>query len=143
MSRIRTRVLGLAFLLTVSGCSRSPHLAGGPIELKEEPTVVRFERPVRSSGFLWEMCFEFDLPRDSHEAGRIHPVLLSTSGQRYPLVESKLDRRGERVVCQIGRVAAIVPGEGAASQEQLITYEAAELSADVPLRLRGLRGGSR
>ena len=98
---------------------------------------------MRSSGLLWELCFEFDVPGDRHEAGRIHAVLLSTSGQRYPLVEIKLDRRGERVVCQIGRVAAIEPGQGAASQEQLVTHQAVELSTDVPLRLRGLRGGSR
>jgi hypothetical protein len=136
----RTAVL---LLLTMIGCSRSPHLAGGPIEIKQAPVVVRFEHPVRSPGPLWELCFEFDLPGDSHDAGGINAVLLTSSAQRYPFITSRLDRRGEAVVCQIGQVVALDSPDVDSSQWQSVTYDAVELSANVPLRLRGLRGGCR
>ena len=134
--------LAVAFVVTASGCSRSPLLASGPIDVKASPTLVRFEHPVTSSGPMWETCFEFDLPGDSHEADRIHAVLLTTSGQRRALVDARLDRRGESHVCQLGRLAAIPPN-GSLEPQQSVAYEAIELSADVPLRLRGIRGGSR
>lgn len=137
--------MAVAVLLTVSSCSRSPELARGPIELGDSPTVVRIDQPVPSSGSAWEICFEFDRPRDSHEADRIHAVLLTREGQRHELVETKLDRRGESVVCQMGRVAPIQTGFEATPHEQSVTYVAIELSlsAGGPLRLRGIRGGSR
>ena len=138
---MKARGSGIAVLvlLTVIGCSRSPHLAAGPIELEPLPVLVRFEHPVQSPGPLWELCFEFDLPGDSHNAADIHAVLLTSSAQRYSFIESALDRRGEAVVCQIGRVVAIESPNADLSQWQSVTYEAVELSADVPLRLRGLR----
>ena len=135
-------LLGLAIPVMVTGCSQSPELARGPIQLNESPTVVRFAHPVPSVGALWEICFEFELPGDSHHAGSIHAVLVSTSGHRYELSEPELDRRGEHRVCQIGRVAPIDSSAGV-SQDEPVTFESIELSTAVPVRLRGLRGGSR
>lgn len=87
-----------------------------------------------------EICYEFSLPRESHDASRIAGVLIAASGQRYALTEVTLDRRGESIVCQIGRpipVRSPPPGAPAAGG---IVLEAIELSADVPLGVRGLRG---
>src|SRR5215470_10912339 len=89
----------LATVLTVVGCSRSALLTRNRVEVTKVPTVVKFERPIPGAGALWEMCFEFDRPGDSDEAGGIYAVLITTSGERRPLVDFKLDRRRERQVC--------------------------------------------
>ena len=82
-----SRIAALLFVAVI-GCSRSPHLAAGPIELGQLPVLIRFERPVHSPGPLWELCFEFDLPRDSHSAAEIHAVLLTSSAQRRVAAQS-------------------------------------------------------
>lgn len=130
-------------LLLASGCSRPPHLARGPFDVKETPTVIRFDETARSSGPIWEMCFEFAHQRDSRNAGEIRTVLLSTSGRRYTLADVHLDRRGEAMVSQVGRVVAVEPRVGGVSESDAILFEAVELSSDVPVGLRALRGGSR
>jgi hypothetical protein len=124
----------MAMVGILAACGRSPHLAGGPIDLSERPTTVRFVQPVPSQGQTWELCFEFDRPGDSHRAGTIHATLVSASGGRAAIRTPTLDRRGESVVCQIGSVAPPEPGG------ERIVYESVELSSDVPLRLRGIRG---
>lgn len=126
-------VMPLALLLCSGGCTRTPSLASGPIELDTRPTLVRFERPVPVSGTGWELCFEFSRPGDSHDAGRIEAVLIGAGGARHALTESHLDRRGEAVVCRVGSL----PSAGSA------VLEAVELSAPAGIRLRGLRGGGR
>ena len=128
----RTAAL-VAALASVSACARPAILVGAPLELTESPAVVRLERPVAATGPSWELCFEFDLPGDSHGAGGIAAVLVAASGQRHPIVDPELDRRGESVVCQRGRIEALDPGE---------TVDAIELTATEPLRLRRIRGGS-
>ena len=131
------RVFLTALIGGVAACGRPPHLSGGPIDLSERPTIVRFDQPVPSYGHTWELCFEFERPRDSHRAATIHAILVSRSGSREPIHNPTLDRRGESTVCQIGQVTPSRTG----SEEA--TYESVELYSDVPLRLRGLRGGRR
>ena len=119
-----------------AACGRPPHLANGPIDLADESSVVRFAQPVASSGPRWEICFEFDLPRESHRAAGIHVALLSTTGRRDELGDPGLDRRGEAVVCQIGQLPA------APEPEPPTSYEAVELRSDASVRVRAIRGGS-
>lgn len=137
------RILWVGVFLLVMGCSRSPRLADGPIDVKQQPTVIQFETPVRPTGPTWEMCFEFANPGDSRHAGRIHTVLISTTGGRYTPSDAKLDRRGEAMVCQVGRVIGVPPVAEGTVHVDSIVYEAVELSSDVSLRLRSIRGGSR
>lgn len=136
-------ILAAAILPLAIGCSRSPRLAEGPIDVTELPAVVRFDRPVHATGPMWEMCFEFDRSADSRDAGRIHLVLLSTSGRRYTLSDVTLDRQGESVVCHVGRVTEMEPEAERSAPGDSVVFEAVELSAEVPVRLRALRGGSR
>ena len=137
MIRRAARVFLVALLGSVAACGRPPILADGPIEVSERPTTVRFVQPVPSSGPTWELCFEFAPPGGSHHAATIHATLVSASGSRAPIRAQALDRRGESTVCQIGQAATPQP-EAAG-----IVYESVELSSDVPLRIRGIRGGSR
>ena len=130
---MRRAGLLLAALVAATACARPPLLVGTPLELTGSPALVRLDRPVAATGPGWELCFEFDLPGDSHGAGDITAVLVGTSGQRHRIVDAELDRRGESVVCQLGRVEALDPGE---------VVEAIELTAAEPLRLRQIRGGS-
>jgi hypothetical protein len=127
----------VALIATLAGCARSPHLADGPIDLSPNPTTVRFVQPVTSYGQAWELCFEFDLPGDSQRAAAIHARLVSSSGDRVEIRMPALDRRGESTVCQIGQLAVRQPTPAG------VVYEAVELYSDVPVRLRGIRGGSR
>jgi hypothetical protein len=125
------RLSAVAAICMAVACSRSPHLAAGPIQVGETPIVVRFGQPAHASGSRWELCYEFSLPGDSARAGQITAVLLDASGGRYTFVESEIDRRGEASVCRVGRLSASAD------------YQAVELSSTVPLRLSGLRGGER
>ena len=118
-------------LSMASGCSRSALLVSQSLEVTPSPRTVRFERAVPSRGPRWELCFEFELPGDSRKTKDINAVLLTTSGQRHRLADVQMDRRGESVVCQIGRV----DGEDA-------VFEAVELTASERVRVRQLRGGS-
>ena len=70
-----------------------------------------------------------------HRAATVHAILVSRSGSREPIRDPTLDRRGESTVCQIGHVTP------SRTDSEKATYESVELSSDVPLRLRGLRGG--
>jgi hypothetical protein len=132
MNQVNRRIPVLVVLLATLACTRSPLLVGDRIEITKSPNVVRFEKPVRRTGSMWEMCFEFNTPRESHRADGIRAVLLAASGERRPVVDVELDRRGESVVCHLGRVDA---GERE-------VFEAVELSSPVDLHLRGIRGGS-
>jgi hypothetical protein len=132
---IRSWVFVLAMIGTVTACGRSPLLAGGPIDLSEHPTTLRFIQPVPLQGEVWELCFEFDQPGESHRASTIHATLVSSTGGRAAIRAPTLDRRGESTVCQIGHVTA-EPGT------ESTVYEAVELYSDVPLRLLAIRGGS-
>jgi hypothetical protein len=130
-------VLLTMLLGSLTACSRPPLLAGGPIALSERPTTVHFMQPVLSNGHTWELCFEFELPGDSHRAATIHATLVSSSGSRATIRTPTLDRRGESTVCQFGQVTPAESGtEGS-------IYKSVELYADGPLNLRGIRGGSR
>ena len=133
--RAPASVVVMSLIGLVAACGRPPLLTGGPIDLSERPATVRFIRPVSSPGQTWELCFEFDLPRESHRAGAIHATLVSSSGGRAAIRTPTLDRRGESMVCQIGPVWP--------SGTERTNYESVELYSDVPLRLRGIRGGSR
>lgn len=124
------------FAVGAAACSRPPLLVAGAIELTDRPTTARFIRPVQANGAVWELCFEFDLPRDSLHASAIRVTLMSAAG-RAPLQDVELDRRGEATVCQIGRVA------DAAQGAPPLTYEGIELQADEIVQIRGIRGGSR
>ena len=132
----RVRVAVVVMIGTVTGCGRPPLLAVGPIDLSERPATVRFIQPVPLHGRSWELCFEFDRPRDSHRAAAIHATLVSSSERRSEIRTPTLDRRGESTVCQIGQVGP--PGPGT---EETV-YDSVELYSDVPLRLRGIRGGA-
>jgi hypothetical protein len=88
------------------------------------------------------MCFEFQIPGYSHSAAGIRAVLLTDSARRFALVEPELDRRGEAVVCQTGRLSAVDRPVADPAPWEPVTLEAVELSADVPLRLSGIRGAS-
>ncbi|HEU5179870.1 MAG TPA: hypothetical protein VFW45_03695 [Candidatus Polarisedimenticolia bacterium] len=134
--------LAVMALVAAEGCSRSPLLVEGPVDLGPSPIVTRFERPMRVSGARWEICFEFDRPGDSHDAEAIDAVLLADSGQRHPLVDSELDRRGEATVCRIGRIDAWEPGGRIEPEEKELRFVAVELSSAKWLRLRQIRGGS-
>lgn len=132
-----------AALVIAWGCSRQAVLVGRSVEVAESPIVARFEHPVQADVQQpWEMCFEFDLPGDSHNAAGIRAVLVSSSGQRHPLVDTKVDRRGDSLVCQVGRVDAFEPGSRLVEYEGEVVFEAVELRSSVRLRLRELRGGS-
>lgn len=133
--RTTAAVFFIAIIGSVAGCGRPPNLADGPIDLTERPTTVRFIQPVPSYGQTWELCFEFDLPGDSHHAATIHATLVSSSGSRVAISAQTLDRRGESTVCQIGQLAKAQP------EATVTAYESVELYSDVPLRLRGIRGG--
>ena len=141
MKRLRIS-LSLVALLAVDGCNRSPLLLEGPVALGPSPIVAQFERSVRVAGTRWEMCFEFDHPGDRHAAGKIDAVLPADSGQRHPLVDSDLDRRGEAIVCQMGRVDAWESGGRIEPEDRELRFTAFELSSPKPLRLRRIRGGS-
>jgi hypothetical protein len=104
------------------------------MEITETPTTVRLDQPVTPTGPNWELCFEFDLPGHSHSTGGIEAALIAASGQSYPLVDAELDRRGESVVCQIGRVDASEPGG--------VVFESIQLRAATRLRVRQIRGGA-
>lgn len=118
--RHATAVFVIALLGTVAGCGRPPKLVSGPIDLTRLPTTVRFDRP-----------------GDSNHAATIHATLLFSSGGRAALRTPTLDRRGESTVCRIGELASAQPDAAGAS------YESVELDSEVPLRLRGIRGGPR
>jgi hypothetical protein len=129
--------------LLASACSRSPRLAEGPISINAIPTTVWFEKAVPASEPSWELCYEFNIPGESHQGVRIQAVLVAASGQRYVLADREVDRRGESIVCQVGRIAGKEPGAPGPAAASPIVFEAAELSSNTPLRLRELRGGSR
>lgn len=134
------RAAGIILMVLIgsaAGCGRSPMLADGPIELSERPTTVRFVHPVTSHSPTWELCFEFQPPGASRQAAAIHAVLVSASGGRAPIRTETLDRRGEATVCHIGSIVTPQPATAGA------LYESVELSSDVRLHLRGIRGGSR
>ena len=131
-------LMGLAAVIALAGCARLPQLATGPIDLGPSPTMVRFEGAVRAALDDFTLCYEFRLPRESEEAGRIVATFVTPSQRRYTFTTSELDRRGEFVVCRIGRV---VPASGLPAGEPPQSFTAVELRADTPLRLRGLRGG--
>jgi hypothetical protein len=126
-------VLLLGTALGAVGCAPpAPRLARGPIEVTATPVTVRFEAPVTTAGTAWELCFEFDLPRDSDRAGGIQVVLLTRDGGRHVFEDVGHDRRGERLVCRTGRIPAS-PGPR--------TFEAVELRSDAAVHLRWLGGG--
>lgn len=126
-----------AALLSVSGCSRSPLQAQGPIDVAGTPVVVQFDRPFASTGGDCDLRLEFDRPGDSRHARSIHAVLVTSEGRRDTLTGVRLDRRGENVVSLIGR-----PGPAAAGDQEQRSYRALELRSEVPLRLSGIRGSS-
>jgi hypothetical protein len=97
---------------------------------------------VRAGGENWEICFEFDIPRESYAAGRIGVTLIGSKSEHVQVGDIHLDRRGEAVVCQVGRLTAVSP---AMTREQIadVVFETAALSAPATLRLRGIRGGGR
>lgn len=139
-----TKPVGLLLcaLLVGAACSRPPLLVAGPIEITPQRTSVRLAQPVRADGEDWEICFEFDVPGESYAAGQIGVTLIGNQGEHFELDDIDLDRRGEAVVCQLGRLAAVSPamaGEPVAN----VVFETAELSAPAALRLHGIRGGGR
>ena len=134
MTRFRVLLIGGA--LSLAGCSRPALLVSQSIEVTASARTVHFARAVPASGPTWELCFEFHPPGDSLKAKSIEAVLLAASGQRRPLVDVAMDRRGESVVCQIGRVDASDPDEA-------LVFEAMELTASERVRVRQVRGGPR
>jgi hypothetical protein len=132
MNQVKQMVPVLIVLWATIACTRSELLVGGPVDLTKSPIVARFDKPVQSTGPRWELCFEFNIPGDSRSADGIQAVLLATSGQRRTLVDAELDRRGESVVCQLGRI----------EPQDREVFEAVELTSPVDLHLRGIRGGS-
>jgi hypothetical protein len=83
----------LLLSLGTATCARPPHLADGPIEVTDRPTVVRFHRPLAADGAVWELCFEFDPPGGSHHGGAAaggaavgggSPCLAPATGPRSP-----------------------------------------------------------
>jgi hypothetical protein len=136
--RLPPTVAALAVAVAQTACTRLPHLASGPIELGPTPTLVRFDAAVAAAVDDFTLCFEFRLPRESEDARRIVATFVTPSRQRYVFATSELDRRGEFVVCRIGRMS---PAGETAGSEPPRSFTAVELSADTPLRLRGLRGG--
>jgi hypothetical protein len=129
-------------ILAASACSRPPLLVAGPIEITPQRTIVRLAQPARAAGENWEICFEFDIPAESYAAGQIGVMLIGDRGQQVELDVIDLDRRGEAIVCQVGRLVAVSPamaGEPVAD----VVFATAELSAPAALWLRGIRGGAR
>ena len=94
-------------LLTVFGvsvsCSRPPLLVGA-LEVTATPIVARFEQPVPAGEPEWELCFEFDLPRDSHRADGIQAVLHALGEGQAVLVFPE----GERTYT--GEFQSLKPG---------------------------------
>lgn len=132
----------LCALLVEAACSRPPLLVGGPIELTPDRTIVRFAQPVPAGSENWEICFEFDIPGESYAAASIGVTLIGKKGEHYSIENVDLDRRGETVVCQVGRLVAVSPVMTAAPVADVI-FETAELSLPAALRLHGIRGGAR
>jgi hypothetical protein len=128
------RILLLAVLAGAIACDRQPQLVGTPLVLSEVPIVARLEDPVHMTGGTLTLCYEFHPPGDSHAAGGISAALIETSGRRHRLVDPSLDRRGEGLVCQVGRVEDAPTG-------QTVVFEAIELSSAAPVRIRTIRGG--
>jgi hypothetical protein len=135
-------VLLCTLLVGAAACSRPPILVAGPIELTPERTVARLAQPLRARSENWEICFEFDIPGESYAAASIRVTLIGNKGEHFDLADVDLDRRGEAVVCQVGRLAAVSP---AMAREPVadVVFDSAELSAPAALRLRGIRGGAR
>jgi hypothetical protein len=140
MNRCLGCILAAAITLVVVGCSPLPRLARGPIDLGSAPTVVRFAQPVHTQGPGWEFRFEFDRPGDSDHAGEIHATLVTSEGYRYALTEVRLDRQGERLVSQSGRLESDDATRAPSPPGHAPTFVAVELRTDVPVRLRALRG---
>lgn len=135
--RARHGYLGMilsGWLVAFPGCERAPHLASGPFDIGPQPQRVQFDSPVSAAGENWEICFEFDIPGDSHRTRSIEVTLLTVDDRAYQLDVSSLDRRGESTVCLIGRVDGLEPG---------VLIEAVDLVAPTPLRVRHLGGGNR
>jgi hypothetical protein len=131
--------IALAAMVVSASCGNLPHLASGPIDLGPAPTLVRFDAAVRAALDEFTLCFEFERPGASDEAKHIVATFLTPSQRRYTFADSDLDRRGELIVCRIGRMAPA--GETPASEPPQ-SFSAVELSAGTPLRLRRLRGGA-
>ena len=87
-----------------------------------------------AAGGDWEFCFEFTKPGDSERTRSFEVALLAAADRLYRLVTTSLDRRGESIVCLIGRVEDLPAGA---------MIEAVEVAAPRPVRLRRLGGGNR
>ena len=120
----------LVVIVVAGGCHRAALLAEGPIEIGETPVVVRFSAPVAVTTPEWELCFEFARQKDSQAADTIEATFVTPSGERHSFAHAEWDRRGESMVCHVGSVPLGV------------AFEAVELTAEKPLRLRDLRGGN-
>ena len=132
---LRVALMTIVAAVLAWGCSRSPLLAHGPIELTEAPQVVKFGAAVAAAAERFDLCFEFDTPDQSRSAGSITATLLGASGERYPLTALESDRRGDRDVCLRGTPVAAAGAAGGA-----VVFTAVELSSPAPLHIRGLRG---
>jgi len=129
------RIAGIiVMIICMTGCSREPLLADGPLEITQQPTVVRLPQSCAPRRSEWRLCFEFDPPGDSHHAAAIQVVLIAESGERVPLMDPAIDRVGEAAVCQI---AALVPPHAGQS-----AFRGVELSSVPPVRVRAIRGGN-
>jgi hypothetical protein len=132
MAMMRRFVIATLACVAV-GCARTELVAEGPLALSTTPLEVPFSHPVTAPGPERELCFEFYLPGESRNAGRIRATLITTEGRRDELRAPKVDRRGESLVCLSSREEA----SGAAATP--VRYRAAELSSDVPVKLRQIR----
>jgi hypothetical protein len=126
----------LLMVVGLAACGRPPHLVDGPLEVSGQAMTFRLDRPAPAGGPLWELCFEFDTPRDSHRAGDIQATLLSAAWERAVLDQPSLDRRGESTVCQVGRL------ESCTLNSSPVSFQGLELESETTLPLRGIRGGS-
>ena len=140
MRRTR-RLLVLLAVPAATGCSRPPVLVKGPIALEARPAVHALVDSARATDADWEICFEFDRPRDSHQAARIEAMLVGAAGEHFTLAPVTLDRRGEAVVCQVGRLRPVIASHDGGTDGAVLS--GIELSAGVPLTLRAIRGGAR
>jgi hypothetical protein len=136
-----TKTLTLAALVAaMAACEQSRVVAPGPIRLDATPREIVFVEPVHAAGATGELCLEFDPPGGSHQAGKIHVVLLTTKGARTTWQKPSLDRRGEATVCLVDEspVSATLSESGEAAG---VDYRGVELSSDVPVALRQIRWG--
>ena len=116
-------------LLAFTACARTRAVTDRPVTLSAAPREVPFLQPVTAATSRRELCLVFETPGESDAASKVQAVLITTEGRRERLIPSRVDRRGEALVCLCDERGGAGP----------VRYRAAELSSETPVRVREIR----